>query len=55
MINSHCQANDVRGLGYEAIPPPFNENYSFLKTDESSTSSKSEGLPEKDQLLRQLS
>ena len=50
MINSQRQAHDVRGLGYESVPPPFNENYSFLKTDEPSTYSKFEALLEKVQL-----
>ena len=40
--------NDVRGLGYDSVPPPFNENYSFLQHDDShpSAKSKSETLPE---------
>ena len=50
MINSQRQAHDVRGLGYEFVPSPFNENYSFLKTDEPSTNFTSAILPGKDQL-----
>ena len=49
MISYQRQANDVRGLGYDVVPPPFNENYSFLKIDESSTSSKPEAFPENEQ------
>ena len=27
-------ANDVTGLGYNDVPPPFNDNYSFVNADE---------------------
>ena len=38
-------------MGYDSVPPPFNENYSFLQHDDSNTSTKPETLPETDKSL----
>ena len=34
MLNVQKPANDVTGLGYSDVPPPFNDNYSFVNADE---------------------
>ena len=30
LLNSQTTSHDLIGLGYNEVPPPFNENYTFL-------------------------
>ena len=54
VLSTQKQANDVTGLGYNEVPPPFNDNYTFAKTDGikfvkstgSEQSSQSDKIPE---------
>ena len=49
LLNSQRVAGDVTGLGYNNVPPPFNDNYSFVNSDDKLifvTSSASETDPD---------
>ena len=37
LLNSQRNSNDLTGLGYNEVPPPFNENYTFLAKEHEMT------------------
>ena len=41
LLSSQRNSHDLRGLGYNEVPPPFNENYTFLSKENEVTTTPS--------------